>query len=852
MRNLFIFLFLFSVIVLGSVTSLLVKAHTAEAPFVVPLAMGSTNIPVGFVKVWNDDDNLYVQFEIDLDSYPSYLMEETHLEVSTSPLSWSAPGSWSYSHPNVYDSVDLYTIPLGSIDGGVSPGDIVYLMAHASICDEESDDDESGSSSSDSCEHVGSAYGDSFKGSFNYTIQGPESPSEMPVLNISKTGSVLVSPGKTYLYTIVVTNGGNDTAYNVTVVDQLPDGVAPVDTVSPGTPAGAYDNAENKVIWSLGDMGIGAVQIITLEILIDSDVVNGTQLLNNVTVYWGNSTGGIFSDHDDFVSTVVSIPLIAIDKVGPTLARPGGEVNYVIGVENIGNSTAYNVTLIDSLPTWLTLVSSTPNATLIAPNTFKWVLPELDSGVVVHIYISAIVDVDTPNGTLANNTVSVTWMDFEGQPYGPLDSYWLTLILTAPEVRIIKTGPMEAPLNETIEYVIKVSNVGGSTAYNVTIVDKIPDGFQYIDSLPTGVYDPLADTVTWVIPVIGSSDDIFVSLWLKTPSNISGQCILAVNNATVTWEDNEGGTYGPSWHAFATTLCRAPLLEIVKYGSSEGYINDTLVFYVNVTNIGGSSAIDVMVTDYMPLGLDYLDSDPLGTYDVGSRTITWSLGTLMPGETVTLTIWSSVSVIEYDGVIATNIAGVNYTDPQTQKRYGPLIDLQPVTLYKDPYDDVYKICPTTALPGSTIEYTIMLENPTLTDLYGVNLTDYLPSIVVYISSSPPGIYDPLSHAVKWTNLTILANGNVIFNITVLVPDNVTPGVDIENYALSEWQGGSASDTCLTYIESPPPPPDPEPPIVGGEAEIEYNTDDSLNDALHITLLTIALVTTITMLRKRAN
>jgi hypothetical protein len=34
------------------------STYTAEAPYIVPLAMGSTNIPVGFVKVWNDDEFL--------------------------------------------------------------------------------------------------------------------------------------------------------------------------------------------------------------------------------------------------------------------------------------------------------------------------------------------------------------------------------------------------------------------------------------------------------------------------------------------------------------------------------------------------------------------------------------------------------------------------------------------------------------------------------------------------------------------------------------------------------------------------------------------------------------------------
>ena len=62
---------------------LMVGAHTIESPCTVPLVKGHNNIPIGFIKVWNDADNLYVLFEIDMGSYPNYAMEESHLHVST-------------------------------------------------------------------------------------------------------------------------------------------------------------------------------------------------------------------------------------------------------------------------------------------------------------------------------------------------------------------------------------------------------------------------------------------------------------------------------------------------------------------------------------------------------------------------------------------------------------------------------------------------------------------------------------------------------------------------------------------------------------------------------------------------
>lgn len=248
------------------------KAHTIESPFTVPFVIGSTNIPIGFIRVWNDGTNLYVFFEIDTGSYPDYAMSESHLEVSTSPLIWRAPGLWTYKHtysPCV--TSDLYTIPLSNIDGGVSQNDTIYLMAHASIRDVRH-----------GCADVGSAYGYSFKGSFNYTIQGP-TPLAQPMLSIVKTGPLEAYPGGTYLYTIVVTNVGNTTVHSVNVTDKLPNGVSPAHPEAPGTPTGIYDPNKNMVNWTLGTLGINDIVMIMLEVVFDDTLAINATLTNNAT-----------------------------------------------------------------------------------------------------------------------------------------------------------------------------------------------------------------------------------------------------------------------------------------------------------------------------------------------------------------------------------------------------------------------------------------------------------------------------------------------------------------------------------------------------------------------------------------
>jgi len=134
-----------------------VAAHTAEEPYTTPLMAGQ-NIGVGEVLVWNDGDNLYVQYVVD----DPWEMTDSHLYVGkTDPASFpSTPGQFPYSpdmekSPSEGASYDdgtmTYTIPLdeiyeyefvgegkgkglnATVDPGVVAEDLIYVAAHAVV-----------------------------------------------------------------------------------------------------------------------------------------------------------------------------------------------------------------------------------------------------------------------------------------------------------------------------------------------------------------------------------------------------------------------------------------------------------------------------------------------------------------------------------------------------------------------------------------------------------------------------------------------------------------------------------------------------------------------------------------------
>jgi len=103
-------------------------AATEESPFVSPMLAGQT-IPVGEVRVWNDDMNVYVKYVI---TNPDWCMTETHLAVEQNlediPQNPGGPipGQFEYSDELDCAPEHIYTIPFTS-------GNQVYIAAHAAV-----------------------------------------------------------------------------------------------------------------------------------------------------------------------------------------------------------------------------------------------------------------------------------------------------------------------------------------------------------------------------------------------------------------------------------------------------------------------------------------------------------------------------------------------------------------------------------------------------------------------------------------------------------------------------------------------------------------------------------------------
>jgi uncharacterized repeat protein (TIGR01451 family) len=117
-------------------------------------------------------------------------------------------------------------------------------------------------------------------------------------------------------------------------------------------------------------------------------------------------------------------------------------------------------------------------------------------------------------------------------------------------------------------------------------------------------------------------------------------------------------------------LWRAPALVIEKAGLKQGTVGvgDVLTYVITIRNPGGTAALNVVLSDPLPAYLTYLSasSEPAvnATHNAGNNTVTWPVGTLMPGSTFAGTVVVQLNSRPNSGLVQ-NVAGAT-SDGVTQ------------------------------------------------------------------------------------------------------------------------------------------------------------------------------------------
>uniref|UniRef100_UPI003593EEC2 DUF7507 domain-containing protein n=1 Tax=Aquiflexum sp. TaxID=1872584 RepID=UPI003593EEC2 len=260
------------------------------------------------------------------------------------------------------------------------------------------------------------------------TVASAATPTVLsPALDISKavTETTFAAPGDELNYNITVSNTGNTTLENISVVDPL---------------TGLNTN--------FATLAPGASQDINTTYSVDQDDIDAGSVSNTATA----SVNDI-SVSDDVTVTATQSPARAISKAvtETTFAAPGDELTYTITVTNTGNVTLENISVDDPLTGLNTNIATlAPGASQDINTTYSVDQDDIDAGSVSNTATASVADISVSDDVTVTATQS-------------------------PAFAISKavTETTFAAPGDELNYTITVTNTGNTTLENISVVDPL-------------------------------------------------------------------------------------------------------------------------------------------------------------------------------------------------------------------------------------------------------------------------------------------------------------------------------------------------------------------------------------------
>ncbi|MFD2033816.1 COG1361 S-layer family protein, partial [Belliella marina] len=355
----------------------------------------------------------------------------------------------------------------------------------------------------------------------------------------------------------------------------------------------------------------------------------------------------------DIVKTATSATVVA-----------GENISYTITVSNAGPSDAQDVTITDVLPSGTGFVSATNGGTE-AGGTVTWNLGTMAAGASVELTLV----LSTESSLVAGTTISnIAVVDSPTDSDGPKESDPEDVDVDAvADLDIVKTATSATVVaGENISYNIRVSNAGPSDAQDVTITDVLPAGTGFVSATNGGT--EAGGTVTWNLGTLAAGESITVSLVLSTPSSLESGTSISNIAVVDSPTDEDGPKESDPEDVDVETSAD---LDIVKTATSATVVaGENISYTIRVSNAGPSDAQDVTITDVLPSGTGFVSATNGGTEAGG--TVTWNLGTLAAGESITVSLVLSTPPSLEAGTSISNIAVVDSpTDEDGPKESDP-------------------------------------------------------------------------------------------------------------------------------------------------------------------------------------
>ncbi|QDU59341.1 Large cysteine-rich periplasmic protein OmcB precursor [Planctomycetes bacterium Pan216] len=422
-------------------------------------------------------------------------------------------------------------------------------------------------------------------------------------------------------------------------------------------------------------------------------------------------------------------PQLSIQKTAPPVVSVGQTIPYQIVVTNSGSIRSEGLTVRDTIPESLQVVSANPPPTEQGANRL-WTFGPLEPQQSVQIQLNCLA---TAAGTVTNCAEAVMAEGLTGRSCA-------TTQVVVGSLAVTKTAPDTGVVGQPITFQITVTNNGSGPANNVVVTDTFDQGF---------VHESGAGPVQLRLGNLPAHQSRAVSIVL-TPRSQGRLC----NNVRVT---ADGGLQAEGGHCVEVSQ---PQLSIKKEGPGFAFVGAEVEFRITVQNTGNVPANNVIVRDNLPAQIGLRQASDGG--QLQGNTVIWNLGTLAPGQQRSV---SFIGVATDIGQNVCNVASVSAVGVPEQQSPSACLNIKGIPALLTELIDRLDPVP---VGGETV-YAIQITNQGSMPADNLVLSCVIPEKMTYVDSEgvQKGKYDDRTRTVTFPAFNnMLPRKRLIYQIQV--------------------------------------------------------------------------------------
>lgn len=592
------------------------------------------------------------------------------------------------------------------------------------------------------------------------------------VIATKTASSAFAAVGDTITYTTTLTNNGNTTANTPVFIDILPPELSFVpDSVQINTTPQLGFRPDNGI--PLDPIPVGGTTTISFQAIV------GSIPATNPTLNQSSTTYSIIVDptQPPVTETATSNPTLvqineaiiqatkSVDRLFSDIAPGNSFLTYTVLLENIGNTTATNITFTDPIPNNTVFIEDSVRVggvLLPGVNPANGIpIGDIIAGDFINVTFRVqVVSIPNPIFTIGPggpnspvvNGASINYQFMTG-PNLPLVSRSTTsnpvsTQINSGEILAVKSVDKTfAKIGDTLSYTISLSNPGNVTSQNIIFTDILPDGTTFIsgtlvndsgaqqignpgNGIQIGNINPSGMAVITINALVTNIPSINP---ISNSSSVQFQHIVDPSQPVI--------TQTASSNTVTTTINSAILATSKSADKSIISVGDTITYTTTITNIGNTPATNITFTSAIPANTTFIPNSVIinGMQQLGARpALGVNIPNIAPGATVTVTFQVTViSVPPSSSIMDNDTILYSYTvDPSA----APVTTSTSTNIVTNPVLDamitmIKSVDQTLVTLGDTITYTTLLTNSGNTNATNITFTDLIPDGTTFVSDS---------------------------------------------------------------------------------------------------------------------